>query len=130
MHAILCPRYSPISIHRYSGPEPFGKRGDDSIVLLRWERSRWLCVDMGQGRTKFPGAGGRVLYECPVDSLLPPDDGWIAVEGALPVFRIQGIDGLAEPTCAASPGILLQAPHPALIHPAQSVSALLCVRLL
>lgn len=48
--------------------------------------------------TKFPGAGGHVLYENHSDSSLPPAQGWIAVEGALPVFRIFGIDGLAEPT--------------------------------
>jgi len=94
--------YSPISIHRYSGLEPFGKRGNDSIVLMRWERSRWLCVDMGEGRTKFPGHGGQILYMCNAVSDLPPCEGWVAVDGAVPVFRVCGIDGLSQPSYTPS----------------------------
>lgn len=52
---------------------------------------------MGEGRTKFPGKGGRILYECPCTTDLPPADGWIAVEGSVPVFRISGVDGLSQP---------------------------------
>jgi hypothetical protein len=64
--------YIRTSLDNYSGVAPYAKRHDSSMVMLRWEGSKWMVCDIGMAKNKFPGDGGVVYYSTESSDDKPP----------------------------------------------------------